>query len=409
MWRNGRSFLVVGFASVMMFFACDLSSPDILTPDTTMSVLQAKMFVRAGSSVVMDFTPFVSSSTLISISKDAKTGTINFVDGKFLRYMPNPYLPEGTDDFVININDTEVAINVVIMSTTNPNPPCAAGAMSDKTISNINTPVTVDVLANDQFCGGADLSTFKIITQPKNGQLKISGSKLTFTPNTNFVGIDEAIYEVNSNDGSVKNSSAEVFFNVVDPNICAIKINAIETIKWTPTDANPSLSIDLAANNTLCKLSLDEILIGNPPKNGSVEIVNKKIVYTPKNKSNFSSDIFSFGIKDVSGVVYNGNIEIINPLGSCIVNLMPDNVSFAPTASVTSIIIDVLANDTLCGILPNTLAISKKPTNGEAYINFDLKSGYIPKAGFKGTDFYYYTVSDASGFMYTGVVKVKVN
>lgn len=408
MLRNYLSLFITSLAISFVFWGCDLTNHDIVYPDPTPASLQAKMFVRAGTSALMDFTPFVNSSTLISISKDAQTGTINFVDGKFLRYVPNPYVTEGTDNFIININDTQSQVSVVIMSTSNTNPPCAAGAMSDKTLSKINTSVTIDVLANDQFCGGADLNTFKIITQPTHGQLKIDGSKLTFTPNTNFVGIDKAIYQVSGKDTLVKNSSAEVFFNVVNPSVCDIALTP-QNIKWSPTTNNPSIAIDVVNTNTLCNLPVTSLFVSNPPQNGSANIVNNKIVYTPNSKVSFVNDNFMYAFKDSFGATYNSSVQISDPSSACVVYLAPDYPVVTPTIAAASFVIDVFANDTLCGISPKTLAISKSPKYGNAFVNTEFKTTYVPLVGYKGFDFFYYTVTEPSGFVYTGIVKVKVN
>ncbi len=100
MLRNLLIFLIFGIAISIVFLGCDLTNYDVVYPDPTPTPLQVKMFVRAGTSAVMDFTPFVNSSTLISISKDAQTGTVSFVEGKFLRNVPNAYITEGTDNFM---------------------------------------------------------------------------------------------------------------------------------------------------------------------------------------------------------------------------------------------------------------------------------------------------------------------
>ena len=76
---------------------------------------------------------------------------------------------------------------------------------------------------------------------------------------------------------------------------------------------------------------------------------------------------------------------------------------FASSAS-TTILVDVLANDTGQGITINTL---DNPANGTASI-VDNKVRYTPDAGFIGTDVFWYSIRDSAGDIYGTKIHVDV-
>ena len=70
-------------------------------------------------------------------------------------------------------------------------------AVSDTATTSANTPVTINVLANDTDPNPTDILTVTMVTMPVNGIAVISGTThVTYTPNTNFSGQDVFTYTV---------------------------------------------------------------------------------------------------------------------------------------------------------------------------------------------------------------------
>jgi hypothetical protein len=72
--------------------------------------------------------------------------------------------------------------------------PQQAEAVDDTAFTAENTPVTIDVLANDS---DYDRTTLTITSPPSSGTAAINGDfNVTYTPNTNTVGTDTFVYQI---------------------------------------------------------------------------------------------------------------------------------------------------------------------------------------------------------------------
>jgi large repetitive protein len=395
----------LGLIAVSIFMACAKTSDNNGVQPTLEKPLPSLLYVRAGGSAVMNVAAFMPNVGQMTVAKDALNGSVSFDEGKFIRYAPKAGITEGSDNFSVNINGSETPIKVVVMAATTT--VCEAGAMLDKTISNMNTPVSIDVLANDKFCAGVNASTLRIVSQPINGSLAVNGSTLTFTPKRDFVGLDKAIYTVSGRDSAQLNSSAEVYFIITNPNLCQIMLNP-QYLKWSPTTAEPTLTIDVITKNTLCNLPKSSLFISSTPQYGTARIANDKIIYTPSSTTpTTKTEVISYAFRDSLGTTYNSFVQIDPSI--CTPKILADYAEWTVSATAPSFTIDVLANDTLC--TASTLGINTQPMNGQA--TFPATGGrgiiYTPNANFRGLDAFLYNVRDAAGVIYTGAVKVKVN
>jgi hypothetical protein len=127
----------------------------------------------------VDFTPDVGFTGLASF-----TYTVSIDDGA-----------GGTE----TSNEATVAIRV------NPYPdPDAPVAANDSAVTFKNTPVTIDVLANDTLPVGD--AVVAILDEPLTGSAVVENGEVVYTPATNFVGLDRFTYTVTSN-GKVSNAA----------------------------------------------------------------------------------------------------------------------------------------------------------------------------------------------------------
>ena len=127
------------------------------------------------------------------------TPTLDTHTGKIT--VPNN-TPAGTYTIVYQIceklnpgNCSSATATIVVHRTPAPIP----AAANDEATTPINTPIVIDVLHNDTPHGTV---TPHITTIPTNGTAVVNhDNTVTYTPNTNFVGIDTFVYEICNTDG----------------------------------------------------------------------------------------------------------------------------------------------------------------------------------------------------------------
>jgi gliding motility-associated-like protein len=129
-------------------------------------------------------------------------------DGTYT-YTPEPGYT-GNDTFTIIVKDdkgktTTVAVSVTVTPDNSNNPV----AVDDSVTVIANTPLDIDVLANDS----ARTSTFEpgsitIIDQPAHGSVVVnSNGTVTYTPATGYTGEDTFTYQVKTADGKTTNTA----------------------------------------------------------------------------------------------------------------------------------------------------------------------------------------------------------
>jgi len=165
-------------------------------------------------------------------------------------------------------------------------------AISDFALTEKNTPITIDVLAND-----IDASNLDSITEPpNNGTAEIQDNKIIYTPNTDYTGVDKLRYKIIDDN---RNSSEEyLYLYVVSKPIPETKAD------FALTDKNTPITIDVLTNDEQ-GLTLDSIV--TTPENGTAEIQDNKIVYTP-NTDYVGVDSFTYKVtkngEESNNIVY---------------------------------------------------------------------------------------------------------
>ena len=135
----------------------------------------------------------------VTISATTLSGTAPFIKLSTGEVMVPPHTPAGT--YVIdyrvsvkgNANVYGTASVVVIVPAT-PTSTVAPIAADDRVETSRNTPVTIDVLANDTPNGA---TTPNVVTAPLNGTAVVNpDGTIEYTPNTGFKGVDTLVYEL---------------------------------------------------------------------------------------------------------------------------------------------------------------------------------------------------------------------
>ncbi|WDF53340.1 Ig-like domain-containing protein [Mucilaginibacter sp. KACC 22063] len=132
------------------------------------------------------------------------TVSINLTTG-VATYTPNAGY-SGTDNFTYTVKDANGATsNIANVTITIPQGPAA---VNDNATTTPNTPVQIDIPANDTP-GSAPLdpTTVTIISQPAHGTVVLDPStgRVTYVPSTNYTGTDQFTYTIKDQNGNTSN------------------------------------------------------------------------------------------------------------------------------------------------------------------------------------------------------------
>ncbi len=186
-----------------------------------------------------------------------------------------------------------------------------------------------------------------------------------------------------------------------DPVVEPVKPEAVNDSETTAI--NTPVTIDVLGNDTSNSGSnqLTITSVGNPA-NGTAEIVNGQIVYTP-NDGFVGKDTFTYTITDSNGLTETATVSVV------VEGDKPEAVNDSDSTSLnTPVTLDVLSNDTSnSGSNQLTITSVGNPSNGTATI-VNGKIVYTPNAGFVGTDSFTYTITDSNGDTATATATVTV-
>ncbi|EIO4608972.1 tandem-95 repeat protein [Vibrio parahaemolyticus] len=198
-----------------------------------------------------------------------------------------------------------------------------------------DTPTIINVLGNDTFEGKDKVVSLDAENGPKNGTVIVNNDgTVTYTPDDNYVGEDTFTYIVTS--GGVSESTT-VNVDVTPVNDAPVAKDDIAT-----TQEDTAVTIDVLPNDTDVdgdKLSVESASV--PKEQGTVEVVNGKLVFTPA--ENFNGDA------EITYTVTDGQLT-----DEAKVTVTVNPVNDAPTIkvdAVESITEDAVSTDTVVATL----------------------------------------------------------
>ncbi len=320
-------------------------------------------------------------------------GTVTFTEDGTVIYTPNPGFT-GTDTFVYEISDghggTDTATVTILVDNDSPT------AVSDSAVTPPDTPVSIEVLANDSDSDGDPL-TVTDITDPANGTVVInSDGTVTYTPNPGFIGTDTFVYTITDPDGNADTAIVTVVINPKVP-------DAVDDTGRTPT--NTPITVPILANDS--DPNGDPLTVSHitQPANG-IAILNPDgtVTYTP-NPGFSGVETFTYTVCD-----HNGNCDMASV--TITVENAPPNAEDDSTATPpnTPVSIPVLTNDSdPNGDMLTVERIVTQPLNGTVSITPEGTVIYTPNGNFTGTDTFVYEISDGKGGTDTATVTVKID
>ncbi|EMK3274501.1 tandem-95 repeat protein [Vibrio parahaemolyticus] len=148
-----------------------------------------------------------------------------------------------------------------------------------------DTPTIIKVLGNDTFEGDDKVVSLDTNNGPANGTVSVNpDGSVTYTPDENYVGKDTFTYVVTS--GGVSESTT-VSVDVTPENDAPVAKDDTAI-----TDEDTPVTIDVLPNDTDVdgdKLSIESASV--PKEQGTVEVVNGKLVFTPAENFNGDAEI----------------------------------------------------------------------------------------------------------------------
>lgn len=281
------------------------------------------------------------------------------------------------NDYSGNYGNAANCADVVIPTNTAPT------AVADQASTTAGKAVTVDVLVNDSDADD-DTLTVSTVTPGKNGSVVLQGGKPVYTPNAGFSGTDSFTYTV-SDGTDTTTATVNVTVNAVIPPLEA------STDAFTIDTANTSSLLDVLANDSVPNAATVTVAIITAPSHGAATVKDNKIIYTPT-AGYTGPDTLRYRITDADGNTTEADITLT-------VKALPTNTApvavndTAETTASSSVIVEVLANDTDADDDTLTVTGVTPGANGTVV----LQAGepmYTPNAGFSGVDSFTYTVSD---------------
>ncbi|WP_425264240.1 tandem-95 repeat protein [Vibrio parahaemolyticus] len=160
-----------------------------------------------------------------------------------------------------------------------------ADIVADKATVVEDTPTIIKVLGNDTFEGDGKVVSLDANNGPANGTVSVNpDGSVTYTPNDNYHGADSFTYIVTS--GGVSESTT-VNVDVTPVNDVPVAKNDTAT-----TQEDTAVTIDVLPNDT--DIDGDTLRIDSasvPSDQGTVEIVDGKLVFTPAENFNGNAEI----------------------------------------------------------------------------------------------------------------------
>ncbi|WP_253658466.1 MULTISPECIES: tandem-95 repeat protein [unclassified Vibrio] len=198
-----------------------------------------------------------------------------------------------------------------------------------------DTPTIINVLGNDTFEGTDKVVSLDADNGPKNGTVIVNNNgTVTYTPDDNYVGKDTFTYVVTS--GGVSE------FTTVEVNVTPVNDAPVAKDDIATTQEDTAVTIDVLTNDNDVdgdKLSIESASI--PKEQGTLEVVDGKLVFTPA--ENFNGDA------EITYIVTDGQLT---DEAKVTVNVNP--VNDAPTIkvdAVESITEDAVSSDTVVATL----------------------------------------------------------
>lgn len=198
------------------------------------------------------------------------------------------------------IDDVEIT-NTLVKASTCPQPP---DAVDDSAATDKNTPVNIDVLANDSDPNGDPL-TVQNVSDPPNGTVVNNGTSVTYDPDPNFVGTDSFTYQACDPGGLCDTATVTVTVRETQVNHAPVaNDDAATTMEDTP------VTIEVMANDSDPDGDPITLTSNTQPSNGSVSCTSAGSCTYQPNSGFTGTDSFMYTICDPGNLCDEAEVRI---------------------------------------------------------------------------------------------------
>ncbi len=352
-----------------------------------------------------DFDADGDALSVIAVSQ-GQYGNVVILPDQSVRYTLMAGRPTTADQFSYTISDgrggtASARVNVRFNATINRAPI----ARDDRATTQVDTPVSIDVLANDSDPDGDSITVASVDTPSHGSASRASDGTVTYTPDVGFVGSDRFTYVTRDSDGRMSmRATVYVMVQALVANQPPVAVDDSATLV-----AGTSQDIDVLANDSDADGDPLSVIAVTQGTLGSTTILpDGRIRYTSMGATATGTDQFSYTISDGRGGTASAMVAVtVVPV---VVNQAPIAVDDSATlVAGTSQDIDVLANDSDADGDPLSVIAVTPGTLGSTTILPDGRIRYTSSdpAGV-GTDQFSYTISDGRGGTASAMVAVTV-
>ena len=304
---------------------------------------------------------------------------------------------DGTDDSEsAAAGDPDTTSELLASTETSGSTNVAPVASDDVAVATEDGSVNIVVLDNDSDPDGGTLTVTAASAPNGAVVVEIDGS-LTYTPDTDFAGIDTISYTISDGSGGSDTGAGAV-------TIAAVNDAPVAVDDASATTEDNAVVIAVLGNDSDVDGDTLSVIGTTDGANGTVTTDGFSVTYTPDADFN-GTDSFTYTISDGNGEVDSGTVTLA-------VGAVEDTPVAAADAATTdedqAVVIAVLANDTDVDGDTLTVTAVTNGANGTATTDGTVLT-YTPDADFNGTDTIMYTISDGNGGTDTAVVTVTID
>ncbi|BDX37387.1 hypothetical protein CYCD_07420 [Tenuifilaceae bacterium CYCD] len=336
----------------------------------------------------------------VTISQDPTQGTASVNANNTVTFTPEPDFV-GTMTFRYTVTDADgdsddAQVTITVKAGVNIVPT----AKDDYASTIINTPVEINVLANDL---GLDdgFGSIYVHSNPAYGTVVVNANRtITYTPSYMFVGTETFRYVIEDVDG--------------DYSMATVTVTVTERPDYKPVanddrrgcSFNTPVIVDVLVNDTGLNDEPVTVTISQNPEQGSAFAnTDNTVTFTPE-PDFIGTMTFRYTVTDADGDSDDALVTINVKAG---VNFVPVAVDDNSTTIVnTAVDINVLANDSDLDDGFGALTIKTLPTHGTVVVNDNRTITYTPSYMFIGVETFQYMIEDVDGDYSIATVAVTV-
>ena len=387
-------------------------------PFTDADVVDFRIFVDGVEDTSIDLNDLTPTGTGFNINAQTLAGLTQAANSQSVIVAEVDFDNDGdgtadttlTNTLIVETPTVDTATISVTVTGENDTP----DAVDDNVSVDEDTPLTVDVLANDSDPDG-DVLTVSSVSDPAGGTTTVNpDGTVTYTPDQDFSGTDTFTYTVTDPSGATDTATVTVTVNPVnDPPVAADDAGNV--------NSDATTIIDVLANDTDVDGDTLTVTSVQDPAGGTVTInPGGTITYNPNGAfdnlgtGQTAVETFTYTVADASGATDTATVSVTITGVNTPPVAVDDNVT---TTNDASAIFNLTANDSDADLDDvEILSVNSTGVQGLVFVGTDDDTiFYDPNGAFDGltgtetaTETLTYTVTDGNGGTDTATVTITI-